>query len=292
MADQLPSWTDGQARAAILELVRSATEPGPSFVPPSERVAAFDNDGTLWCEKPIYPQADFLLRRWVEMARAHPGLANKQPWKAVTEDDQKWLAGILGHVPELTRGVTEAYAGITTKAFEKAVRAFFDTARHPVLGVPYTRLAYRPMRELIDLLRAAEFEVYICTAGGRDFVRVVAQEMYGIDRQNVIGSGTTLEYRHGQVYRAKGVEQPVDDGPGRPVHIWARTGRQPLLACGNADGDAAMLRTARFGLLIRHDDAGREFAYDTGAEKALAKAKERGWTVVSMQNDFKVVFDL
>ena len=292
MADQLPSWTDGQARAALLEFVRAVTEPGVPFVPPPERVAVFDNDGTLWCEKPMYPQADFLLRRWEEMARAHPGLAKKHPWKAVTEGDQKRLAGVLEHVPELTRGVAEAYAGITTEAFERAVRAFFDTARHPVLGVPYTRLAYRPMRELIGLLMAAEFEVYICSAGGRDFVRVVAEEMYGIDRQRVIGSGATLEYRHGQVYRSKGVEQPVDDGPGKPVHIWARTGRKPLLAAGNADGDAAMLRTARFSILIRHDDAGREFAYDTGAEKARAKAKERGWTMVSMQNDFKVVFDL
>jgi phosphoserine phosphatase len=292
MADQLPSWADGQAKAQILQFVRSATEPGPLFVPASERVAAFDSDGTLWCETPMCPQADFLLRRWKEMVQAHPGLAREQPWKAVAGGDQAWLTGIVAHVPELTRGVTEAYAGITVEVFERAVRRFFETARHPVLGVPYTRLAYHPMRELIDLLRAAGFEVYICPAGGRDFVRVVAQEMYGIDRQHVIGSGATLEYRHGEVYRAKGAEQPVDDGPGKPVHIWARTGRKPLLAGGNSDGDAAMLRTARFGLLIRHDDAGREFAYDAGSEKALAKAKERGWTVVSMQNDFKVVFGL
>ena len=292
MTDQLPSWTDGLAKAQILEFVRSVTEPGRSFVPASDRVAAFDNDGTLWCEKPMSPQADFLLRRWEEMARAHPGLAKKQPWKAVAEGDQKWLAGILDHMPELTRGTAEAYAGITTQAFERAVRAFFDNARHPAFGVPYTRLGYRPMRELIELLMAAEFGVYICSPGSRDFVRVVAQEMYGIDRQHVIGSGTILEYRRGEVYRVGAVDQPVDDGPGKPVHIWVRTGRKPLLACGNADGDAAMLRTARFGVLIRHDDAGREFAYDAGAEKALTKAKERGWTVVSMQNDFKVMFDL
>jgi hypothetical protein len=165
-------------------------------------------------------------------------------------------------------------------------------ARHPAFGVPYTRLGYRPMRELIALLRAREFDIYICSPGSRDFVRVFSEDMYDIPRQAVIGSGTALEYRHGKVYRTKGVEQPADDGPGKPVHIWTRTGRKPLLAGGNADGDAAMLRTARFGLLIRHDDAGREFAYDAGAEKALAKAKERGWTVVSMQNDFKVVFDL
>ncbi len=292
MADQLESWADGQAKAQVLEFVRSVTEPGAWFVPAPDRIAAFDNDGTLWCEKPMCPQADFLLRRWKEMAQAHPGLARKQPWKAVTEGDQAWLAEILGHVPELTRGVSEAYAGITAEVFERAVRAFFDTARHPVLAVPYTRLAYRPMRELIGLLTAAEFEVYVCSAGGRDFVRVVSQEMYGIPRQHVIGSGAPLEYRRGQVYRTRGIERPADDGPGKPVHIWARTGRRPLLAGGNADGDAAMLRTARFGLLIRHDDAGREFAYDAGSEKALVKAKERGWTVVSMQNDFKVVFDL
>ena len=268
------------------------TEPGASFVPAPDRIAAFDYDGTLWCEKPMYPQADFLLRRWQEMVRAHPGLAKQQPWKAVTEGDQEWLAGMLARVPDLTRGVTQAYEGITVEAFERAVRTFIDTARHPVLGVPYTSLAYRPMRELIALLTAVQFEVYICSAGGRDFVRAVAPEMYGIPRQRVIGSGTTLEYRHGEVYRTRGVEQPIDDGPGKPIHIWTRTGRKPLLAGGNADGDAAMLRTARFGLLIRHDDAAREYAYDAGSEKALVKAKERGWTVVSMQNDFKVVFDL
>lgn len=293
MADQLPSWADGRVKVQILEFVRSVTEPGASFVPAPDRIAAFDDDGTLWCEKPMYPQADFLVRRYKEMARAHPGLARKQPWKAVVEGEQKWLAGILEHVPELTIGVLpQAYEGITVEVFERAVRAFFDTARHPAFGIPYTRLAYQPIRELIDLLTAAEFEVYICSAGGRDFVRVVSQKMYGIPRQRVIGSGAMLEYRHGEVYRTGGIEQPVDDGPGKPVHIWTRTGRKPLLACGNADGDAAMLRTARFGLLIRHDDAAREFAYDAGSEKALAKAKERGWTVVSMQNDFKVTFDL
>ncbi len=292
MAEQLPGWTDGPAKARILEFVRSVTEPGESFVPAADRIAVFDFDGTLWCEKPMSAQAGFLLRRWAEIAQAHPGKARQQPWKAIAEGDKEWLAAFLGHVPGLARGVAEAYEGITVEAFERAVRGFFDTARHPAFGVPYTRLGYRPMRELIALLRAREFNVYICAPGGRDFVRVISEEMYGIPRQSVIGSGAALEYRHGKVYRTKGVEQPADDGPGKPVQIWTRTGRKPLLAVGNADGDAAMLRTARFGLLIRHDDAGREFAYDAGAEKALAKAKERGWTVASMQNDFKVVLDL
>jgi len=288
--DLLPSWRPGAAKAAILEFVRSVTEPGASFVPPPDRIVTFDNDGTLWCEKPMYPQADFLLRRWTEMARADPALAQQQPWKAVIEGDRTWLASMLDHVPELIKAVTEAYDGITVEAFAAAVREFFDTARHPVLGVLYTKIAFRPMRELITLLQASGFEVYICSAGGRDFVRVVSQEMYGITPQRVIGSGTTLEYRSGAVYRTRGVEQPPDEGPGKPIHIWTRTGHRPLLAGGNADGDAAMLETARFGLLIRHDDAEREFAYDTGAEKALAEAAERGWTVVSIKDDFNEVF--
>ncbi len=289
-SDPLPSWRQGAAKAAILDFVSLVIEPGESFVPSSDRIAAFDNDGTLWCEKPMYPQADFLLRRWKEMARADPARAAEQPWKAVIEDDQAWLAGLLDHVPELTKGVTEAYEGITAEAFEQAVRRFFDTAAHPVFGVPYTKLGYRPMHELMDLLWASGFTVYICSAGGRDFVRVVAEEMYGIPRERVIGSGPTLEFRQGDIYRTKGIEQPIDEGPGKPVHIWTRTGRKPLLAGGNADGDVAMLEAAQFALLIRHDDADREFAYDAGAGVAAAAAERHGWTVVSMKKDFDRVF--
>ena len=266
------------------------TEAGPGFVPPPERIAAFDNDGTLWCEKPLYVQADFTFRRWRAMVEADPSKASEQPYKALVENDRAWLAGLLDHVPELVRGATEAFDGITTAAFEEAVRGFFAEAKHPTLGIPYTSVGYRPMRELVDLLRANGFAVYLCTGGGRDFVRPVAEEMYGIPREAVIGSATTLEYRDGDIYRTKGVEMPVDDGPGKPVHIWMRTGRKPLLAGGNSDGDIAMLETAGFGLLIHHDDAEREFTYDTGAERALAEAATRGWTVVSMKNDFARVF--
>ncbi len=161
---------------------------------------------------------------------------------------------------------------------------------HPTLGRPYTQVVYRPMRELIDFLGANDFRVYICTGGGRDFVRAVCEQIYGVPRDRVIGSATTVEYRDGDLYRTGGVEQPIDDGPGKPVHIWARTGRKPLLAGGNADGDVAMIESARFALLLHHDDAEREFAYDDGAERALAEAEARGWTVVSMKGDFKTVF--
>jgi len=292
MADPeaLPSWNDGSAKTAILEFVRSVSESGDSFVPVAERIAAFDNDGTLWCEKPQYVQADFVIRRWKEMIATDPAKAAEQPYKAVAEGDREWLSHVYEHVPELIRGATEAFVGITTQAFEEAVREFFEFARHPSLNVPYTEVTYRPMRELIAFLEANDFQVYICSGGGRDFVRPFSDRLYGIPRERVIGSATTLEYRDGALYRTAGVEQPIDDGPGKPVHIWTRTGRKPLLAGGNADGDVPMLESARFGLLLRHDDAEREFAYDEGAEQALAEAKNRRWTVVSMREDFGQVF--
>lgn len=288
--EPLPSWNDGAARRAILEFVTSVSRPGTDYVPLAERIATFDNDGTLWCEKPQYAQADFAIRRWRQMAEADPAKAAEQPYKAVVENDQAWLAGLLDHVPDLLKGVAEAYGGMTVEAFEQAVVEFFATATHPTLGRPYTETGYQPMRELLDLLDAYGFTVFVCSGGGRDFMRPVSEQMYGIPRQCVIGSAAMVQYRDGELYRSYDAEQPIDDGPGKPVHIWMRTGRKPLLACGNGDGDMPMLETARFGLLIRHDDADREFAYDTDAEKALASAKERGWTVVSMHDDFKVVF--
>ena len=194
-------------------------------------------------------------------------------------------------MPDLVKGLSEAYEGITVGAFEQAVRQFFATATHPTLGLAYTKVGYRPMRELLAFLEARDFTAYICSGGGRDFIRPVSEQIYGIPRERVIGSATTLEYRDDDIYRTKDAEQPIDDGTGKPEHIWMRTGRKPLLAAGNADGDVPMLKTTRFAILIHHDDADREFAYDTGSEKALAEAKERGWTVVSIQNDFKVVFD-
>ncbi len=286
----LPNWNDGPVKTAILEFVRSVTTRGTTFVSPAERIAVFDNDGTLWCEQPMYIQADFVFRRFKEMVRQDPERAREQPYKAVVEGDTEWLRDIYAHVPEVLKGVTEAFAGITTEAFDAAVREFFASATHPTLGVPYTQVAYRPMRELIELLKANDFQVYICSAGGRDFVRAVCEEVYGLPRDHVIGSATTLEYRDGDLYRTVGVEQPIDDGPGKVIHIWARTGRKPLLAGGNADGDAEMLESARFALLVHHDDARREFAYDAGAERVLAEAKERGWTVISVKEDFATVF--
>jgi phosphoglycolate phosphatase-like HAD superfamily hydrolase len=290
MTANLTTWNDGKAKSDILAFVRAVTEPGSTFVPPAERIATFDNDGTLWCEKPMYVQADFVLRRWAEMVKADPSKAAEQPYKAVVERDMAWLGALEQHIPELLKGMGEAFGGITVDAFEQEVAAFFADARHPTLGRAYTDVGYAPMIELLDLLRANEFKVFICTGGGRDFVRPVSDALYGIPRESVIGSATMLEYRDGDLYRTAGVEQPIDDGPGKPVHIWTRTGQRPLIAGGNSNGDIAMLETARFGLLVHHDDAAREFAYDTGAEHALEKAAQRGWTVVSMRDDWGTVF--
>jgi phosphoserine phosphatase len=184
----LPGWNDGLAKAAILEFVRSVTTPGDSFVPPSERIAAFDNDGTLWCEKPLYVQADFVFRRFRQKVREDPSLAEVQPYKAVVEGDREWLMDIYAHVPELLKGVTEAFEGITTEAFEAAAREFFAAAVHPTLDVPYAQTVYRPMRELLDFLATNDFQVYICSAGGRDFVRAVCEQVYDLPRDHVIGS--------------------------------------------------------------------------------------------------------
>jgi phosphoglycolate phosphatase-like HAD superfamily hydrolase len=286
----LESWRDGAARHSILAFVSSVTTPGPDFVPEVERIATFDNDGTLWCEKPTYVQADFVLRKWKAMATDDPSLAERQPYKALVEGDREWLASLTDHVPDLVRGISEAFAGLTTEAFEAAVLEFFDQARHPTLDVPYTDVAYAPMRELLALLEANDFRVFICSAGGRDFVRAVCEQIYGIPRERVIGSSAPVELQAGELVRMPGVEQPIDDGPGKPVHIWAHTGRKPLLAGGNADGDVEMLASATFSLLIHHDDSQREFSYDEGAEHALTEAEAHGWTVASMKSDFSTIF--
>jgi phosphoserine phosphatase len=224
------------------------------------------------------------------MARSDPSLGERQPYKALVEGDRVWLSSLTDHVPELVRGMSEAFAGLTTDAFEAEVLDFFGEARHPTLDVPYTEVTYAPMRELLALLEANGFRVFICSAGGRDFVRAVCEQVYAIPRERVIGSSAPVDLHDGRLVRVAGIEQPIDDGSGKPVHIWARIGRTPLLAAGNADGDVEMLTGARFALLVHHDDEEREFAYDTGAERALSEASSRGWTVASMKNDFATIF--
>src|SRR5215210_105969 len=292
MAETLASWNDGAAKRAIVEFVERAV----SAVPVEERIATFDNDGTLWCEKPLPIQADFILRRLYEMAEADPGLRERQPWKAAYERDHAWLGRVMAehyagddsNVRTLAGGILAAFAGITVDDFEEQSDAFLRGVRHPTLGRGYLECAYAPMVELLAYLEANGFANYIASGGGRDFMRPISQELYGIPRERVIGSASALEYvsdGNGGTITHKPEADYLDDGPQKPIRIWSRTGRRPLLAFGNSNGDIEMLEFSRHAdkpslpLLLLHDDAEREFDYVKGSERALARAEEDGWTV-------------
>ncbi len=241
MTDVLATWKDGPAKQAILDFVTSATQDGPMFVPVAERIATFDNDGTLWCEKPLPIQADFILRRLSEMADSDPELRGRQPWKAAYERDYAWLGQVLAehyagddtNVRTLLAGVLAAHGGISVEDFEAQADAFLRTAQHPTLGRGYLECAYAPMVELLGYLEANGFTNYIASGGGRDFMRPISQEVYGIPRDRVIGSATALEYaadeRGGTIMR-KAEADYLDDGPQKPIRIWSRVGRRPLLS--------------------------------------------------------------
>ncbi|HEX5800045.1 MAG TPA: HAD family hydrolase [Gaiellaceae bacterium] len=297
--EPLSTWNDGAAKDAVLTFVERVS----GEIPPEERVAVFDNDGTLWCEKPLPIQADFILRRLHELAEADPALRERQPWKAAYERDYAWLGQVIEehyagddtNVPTLLGGVIAAHAGISVDDFEEQADAFLRTAQHPTLGRGYVECAYSPMVELLRYLDANRFSSYIASGGGRDFMRPISDELYGIPRDRVIGSSTALDYRDGTIMR-KPEADVLDDGPEKPVRIWSRTGRRPILAAGNSNGDIEMLDFTRhedkptLRLLVLHDDGEREFAYTAGAEKSLERARAEGWTVVSIQNDWSTVF--
>ena len=308
MTEDLSSWRDGPAKQAIIDFVaRTCGEDGSTPVPPDERVAVFDNDGTLWCEKPMPIQLDFILRRLAEMVRTQPELAAQQPWKAVSERDYRWFGALMDehyagddtNVRLLARGILAAYAGISVEDFEESADRFLRSAQHPSLGRSYLECAYTPMVELLDYLTANGFATYIASGGGRDFMRPVSQEMYGIPRERVIGSSSSFAYTsndHGGTITHQPELDYLDDGPEKPVRIWNRVGRRPVLAAGNSNGDTAMLEFTHhpdrptLQLLVLHDDAEREFDYTAGAEQALSQAEADGWTVVSIKNDWATVF--
>jgi hypothetical protein len=304
----LSTWRDGPAKQAILEFVAAATgEDGSPPVPIEERLAVFDNDGTLWCEKPIPIQMDFILRRFVEMAQGDPALSERQPWKAAVEGDHEWFDTVMAehyagddhNVQTLAGGVLAAYAGVSVEEFEARSDAFLRGTVHPTLERGYLDCAYAPMVDLLVLLDAHGFTNYIVSGGGRDFMRPISQEVYAIPRERVIGSATALTYtsdEHGGTITHTPALDYLDDGPEKPVRIWSRTGRRPLLAAGNSNGDMAMLDFTKHAdrpslpLLVRHDDADREFAYAVGAEDARDRAPGAGWTVVSIRDDWTTVF--
>jgi phosphoserine phosphatase len=308
MSEELSSWREGPAKQAIIDFVALTCGAAEStFVAPEERVAVFDNDGTLWCEKPMPIQLDFSLRRLAEMVAAQPELASEQPWKAVIERDHGWFAALLdqhyagddSNVGVMARGVLAAYAGISVEDFEESADRFLRSARHPSLGRSYLQCAYAPMVELLDYLTINGFATYIASGSGRDFMRPISQQVYGIPRERVIGSSSTFAYTsngHGGTITLQPEAAYLDDGPEKPVRIWSRVGRRPILAAGNSNGDTAMLEFAyrpdrpTLRLLVQHDDAEREFAYTTGTEQALSQAEAEGWTVISIKKDWATVF--
>jgi len=303
----LPSWVDTSTRAAIVEFVAAVCDvEGDDHVPSDERIAVFDNDGTLWCEHPAV-QGAFIMDRLAAMATSAPLLRTEQPWKAAFDGDPSWLTqAIVRHydgdssdVQVLMRGVLRAFADITVEDFQQSATVFFDSARHPTYDRSYLDTAYVPMLELLDFLAANDFTCYIVTGGGRDFLRPVAGQLYGIPPERVIGSSSALEIeRHdGHVVLVRSAEIGImDDGDAKPVQIWDRIGRRPILAVGNANGDMPMLEFTEAAphrslcMLIGHDDGEREIASSSGAEHAVAAAAENGWTLVSMRHDWEKVF--
>ena len=302
MNEPLSLWTKTPTRKAILDFVEAVATPGgPDIVPPSERIATFDNDGTLWCEKPGYIQLFFALQRLKELAAADPTLLAQPAYKAAAEGDLAYFDSLVhGNINELMKLVYDTHAGMTQAEFEVQAFAFLCQAAHPRYGRPYMELVYQPMIELIRYLEANGFKVFIASAGGMSFVRTVSEEIYGIPREQVIGSNVAYETRltdAGPVlFRKPGLVEPISDGPGKPVNIELHIGRKPILAAGNADGDLHMLWYSQTStckslqLLLRHDDGVREYAYDAGAEKVQQMAAVNNWQVISMQQDFIRIF--
>lgn len=301
-ASTLPSWNDGPVKASITDFVARITRQGPDFVPPGRRIATFDNDGTLWCEQPMYVQLAFVLHRVGLLAPQHPEWREKQPFKAVLERNMAELgkSGERGMV-EL---VMATHAGMTNEDFEQLVSKWMAIARHPRFDRPYTDLVYQPMLELLAYLRSNGFKTFIVSGGGIEFMRPWTGQIYGVPPDQVVGSSikTKFERRNGRPILLRLPEVNfVDDGPGKPVGINEHIGQRPIAAFGNSDGDLQMLQWTtlsggpRLGLIVHHTDAEREYAYDRNShfgrlDKALDAAQTNRWTVVDMKRDWKRIF--
>jgi phosphoserine phosphatase len=302
--DALPSWNDDAAKTRIMEFVKATTTEGSDrYVAPDDRIAVFDNDGTLWSEQPFYFQLGFMLDRVKVLAPQHPEWKAKEPFKSI-------LAGDLASLAKSgEKGIVElgmaTHSGVTTDEFTKIVTDWFATAKHPKTGKPYTDMTFVPMRELLDYLRAHGFKTYIVSGGGVEFMRPITEKAYGIPPAQVIGSTIVTQYDlvdDVPVLRRLPKIDFIDDGPGKPVGIHQFIGRRPIAAFGNSDGDLEMLQwttlggsTPRFGLIVHHTDADREYAYDRETEfgrldNALDVAPINGWTVVDMKADWKQIF--
>lgn len=302
--DPLPSWRDGPAKRAIFTAIRRAVRQGtPDFVPPAERIAVFDNDGTLWVEQPIYTQFVFALDRLREVASRDPALAEREPFKAALAGDMR--AVMAGGERALAEIVMVTHAGMSPEAFNALVVQWMATARHPRFDKPYTQLIYQPMLEVMRLLRREGFAVWIVTGGGQEFVRAFSGPTYGVALDRVVGSTIKTEFRlsadgRSEILRLPAIEA-VDDGPGKPVGINRFIGRRPIIAFGNSDGDIEMLQYTtgvlrpRLGMFVHHDDGVREYAYDREThvgrlDRGLDLAPRNGWPLISMKNDWLRIF--
>lgn len=302
-SDPLASWNDGPVKASITGFVARVTTQGSDFVPVAERIAVFDNDGTLWMERPYYFQLAFAFDRIKAMAPTHPEWKDRQPFKGLFEGDLK--AALATGMKGLPDVVAVTHAGMTTDEFNRIVEDWTKTAQHPHFKRPYIQLVYQPMLELMGYLRANGFKTFIVSGGGVEFMRVFAENVYAIPPEQVVGSSGTVKLERTADGTIKLIKEAkvefIDDHDGKPVGINRFIGRRPILAFGNSDGDQAMLQyTAagwgpRFLGLVHHTDAEREYAYDRQShvgklDKALDEARERGWTIVDMKRDWRVVF--
>jgi phosphoserine phosphatase len=299
----LPSWNESASKEAVIAFVQRVTKRGSiDFVPPAERIAVFDNDGTLWAEQPMYFQLLFALDRVKALAPQHPEWKTTEPFASLLKGDVK--AALAGGERAILQIVVATHAGMTTEEFEKVVRDWLSTAKHPKTGRPYTQMVYQPMLELLAYLRANGFKTYIVSGGGVEFMRPWTEKVYGIPPEQVIGSSirTRFEMRDGRPVLARLPEVDfIDDKEGKPVAINMHIGRRPIAAFGNSDGDLQMLQHtaagsgARFCLYVRHTDGEREWEYDRQSsvgrlDKGLDEAKAKGWTVVDMKKDWKLIF--
>jgi phosphoserine phosphatase len=301
--DPLPSWNEGKAKRSIIEFVGKATTPGsPDFVPVTRRIATFDNDGTLWCEKSVPVQLYFVSDRVKALAPQHPEWATTEPFASILRGDTK--AALAGGERSLMEMVMATHTGNTTEEFEQIVKDWIATAKHPRTGRLFTQMVYQPMLELLAYLRANGFQTFIVSGGGIEFMRPWTEQVYGVPPEQVVGSSvkTQFEMRDGKPVLARLPELNFnDDKGGKPVGINEHIGRRPVMAFGNSDGDLQMLEWtaagsgARFCLYVHHDDAAREYVYDredglARLDKGLDEAAAKGWTVVSMKDDWKTVF--
>jgi len=301
--DPLPSWNDTAPKKAIVAFVEKVTKEGsPDFVPPAERIATFDNDGTLWCEKPLPFQLFFALDRVKALAPQHPEWKTKEPFASLLKGDVK--GALAGGKPALVEMFAVTHSGMTTDEFEKIVKDWVATAKHPVTKRPFTEMVYQPMLELLGYLRANGFKTFIVSGGGIEFMRAFAEKTYGIPPEQIVGSSgkTQFEMKDGKPVLMKlPAINFIDDKDGKPIGINEHIGRRPIAAFGNSDGDLQMLQWtaagsgARFCLYVQHTDAEREFAYDrkdslARLDKGLDEAAAKGWTVVNMKDDWKTIF--